>query len=216
MADAPDVLQAYLSYAVGRDGEKSASVILCHCGSRAEGEAVFELFRRHRRPVTEQLGWIPYLQMQQHWDEAFLSGRLRFWKSSFLTSISDDVLRVCAGDIARHSLPNCHIDTKPMGGAIFDIASDATAFADRDAASTLLIASGWTDPRESEARFAWARETSSAAQPYAKPSGYVNDLDQGDEYRTEAVYGPNYQRLVEVKRIYDPENVFCHNANIRP
>lgn len=50
----------------------------------------------------------------------------------------------------------------------------------------------------------------------AQPSAYVNDLNQGDEYRTAAVYGPNYQRLVELKRRYDPDNVFCHNANIRP
>ena len=96
------------------------------------------------------------------------------------------------------------------------VALDATAFADRDAASTLLIATGWADPRETEARVAWARETWNAVQPYAKTSAYVNYLDQGDEDRTEAVYGANYRRLVEVTRIYDPENIFGHNANIRP
>jgi hypothetical protein len=103
-----------------------------------------------------------------------------------------------------------------MGGAIARVAPDATAFADRDAASTLLIATGWSDPRETEGRVAWARETWAAAQPHAKPSAYVNYLDQGEEDRTEAVYGANFGRLVEVKRIYDPENVFRHNANIRP
>jgi FAD/FMN-containing dehydrogenase len=216
MADAPDELQAYLSYAIGRDGAKTASVVLCHCGPREAGEAVLARFHRFRRPVSEQAGWIPYLRMQQHWDEAFPSGLLRFWKSSFLTSISDDALRVCQEAIARQTLPNCHIDTEPMGGAIARVAPDATAFADRDAASTLLIASGWADPRESDARIAWAREAWSAAQPYAKASAYVNYLDQGDEDRTEAVYGPNYRRLVEVKRRYDPDNVFRHNANIRP
>ncbi len=80
----------------------------------------------------------------------------------------------------------------------------------------MLITSGWHDPRESEARIAWVRETYTAIQPHARASAYVNYLDQGDEDRTEAVYGGNYRRLVEVKRHYDPENVFCHNANIRP
>jgi FAD/FMN-containing dehydrogenase len=103
-----------------------------------------------------------------------------------------------------------------MGGAIARVAPDATAFADRDAASTLLIATGWADPGETEARVAWARETWSAVQPYAKPSAYVNYLDQGDDQRTEAVFGANYQRLVEIKRTYDPDNIFRHNANIRP
>jgi FAD/FMN-containing dehydrogenase len=216
MADAPEALQAYLSYGVDSGGEKTVSVILCHCGPREAGEAVLERFRRFRCPVAERVGWIPYLHMQQHWDDAFPSGLLRYWKSSFLATISDDALRVCQEAIARQTLPNCHIDVEPMGGAIARVAPDATAFADRDAASTLLIATGWADPRETEARVAWARETWSAAQPYAKASAYVNYLDQGDEQRTEAVYGANFRRLVEIKRSYDPENVFHHNANIRP
>ena len=215
MADAPEELQAYLSYSTGV-GEKTASVVLCHCGSCEAGEAVVDQFRRFRRPVTERVGRITYLQMQQHWDDAFPSGKLRFWKSSFLASISEDVLRVGQEAITSQSLPNCDFDLEPMGGAISRVAPDATAFADRDAASTLLITSGWADPRETEARIAWARETWSAAQPYAKASAYVNYLDQGDEERTEAVYGANFQRLVEVKRAYDPDNVFRHNANILP
>jgi FAD/FMN-containing dehydrogenase len=216
MADAADDLQAYLSYATGDDGEKTASVVLCHCGGREAGEAVLERFRRFHRPVTERVGPITYLQMQQHWDDAFPSGLLHYWKSSFLATISEEALGVCHEAIARQSLPGCHIDVEPMGGAIARIAPDATAFADRDAASTLIIATGWVDPCESETRIAWARETWSAVQPSAKPSAYVNYLDDDDDHRTEAVYGANFRRLVETKRAYDPENVFRHNANIRP
>ena len=215
MADASDDLQIYLSYSFEDEG-KTASVVICHCGSAEAGEAVVERFRRFQRPVVEDVARKSYLEMQQTWDDSFPAGKLRYWKSSFLATISDDALRVCQDSIAHMHLPNCHIDIEPMGGAIAEIAPDATAFADRDAASTLLIATGWIDPAESEARIAWARETFDAAQPYAKPSAYINYMDQGDEYRTEAAYGPNYGRLVEIKRIYDPENLFRHNANIRP
>jgi hypothetical protein len=215
MADAPEDLQAYLTYSTG-GGEKSASVVLCHCGSREAGEAALERLRRFRRPLSEQVGWITYLQMQQHWDDAFPSGRLHFWKSSFLAAISDDAIRIGHEAVARQSLPGCQIDLEPMGGAVARVAPDATAFADRDAASTLIIPSAGTDPRETEARIAWARETWTAFQPYAKPSAYVNYLDQGDDHRTEAIYGANFHRLVDVKRRYDPDNVFRHNANIRP
>jgi FAD/FMN-containing dehydrogenase len=216
MADAPEELQAHLTYATGDGREKTGSVVLCHCGAREAGEAVLDRFRRFRRPIVEQVGWITYLQMQQHWDDAFPAGWLHFWKSSFLATISDDAIRIGHEAIARQALPGCRIDLEPMGGAVARIAPDATAFADRDAASTLLITTGWTNPGQTEARIAWARETWDAFQPYAKPSAYVNYLDQGDEGRTEAVYGGNFQRLVEIKRIYDPDNVFRHNANIRP
>jgi FAD/FMN-containing dehydrogenase len=215
MAGAPDDLQAYLSYGFD-DGGRTASIVFCHCGTTADGEAALEGFRRFRRPITEDVARKPYLAMQQTWDDSFPAGMLRFWKSSFLSAISDDAIRVCQEAIARAELPNVSVDMEPMGGAIARVAPEATAFADRDAASTLLITTGWTDPAESEAHIAWARETFDAIQPYAKPSVYINYLDQGDEHRTEAAYGPNFDRLVAVKRSYDPENRFRPNANIVP
>ena len=60
------------------------------------------------------------------------------------------------------------------------------------------------------------RAAFAALQPYATSTAYINYLDQGDEARTEAAFGPNVHRLIEIKRIYDPDNLFRHNANIRP
>lgn len=214
MTDAPDEFQAYFSYSTG-DGEKSATIVLCHCSSPEAGENMLNRLRWFRRPDSERVEPITYLQMQQHWDDAFPSGKLHYWKSSFLATISDDALEVCHEAIAKQSLSGCEVNFEPMGGAIARIAFDASAFADRDAASTLLI-SGGDDPSKIDARIAWARETWNAAQQYAKASAYVNYLDQGDDQRTEAVYEPNYQRLVDAKRLYDPANVFRHNANICP
>lgn len=216
LTDAPDEVQVYLSYGIEESGAKTASVTLCHSGERAAGDAIAERFRRFRQPLADDVSWRPYLRMQQHWDDAFPHGILTFWKSNFLPTISDDALRVCQDAIRRQSLPGCGVDLEPMGGAVSRVAPEATAFADRDAASTLLITSGWRGPHESEARIAWVRETWNAVQPFTKPSAYVNYLDRGDEGRMAAVFGPNYQRLVDVKRHYDPQNVFCHNANIRP
>jgi FAD/FMN-containing dehydrogenase len=70
MADAPEELQAYLTYSTA-DGRKTASVMLCHCGPREAGEAVLDRFRSFRRPVVEHVRWMTYLQMQQHWDDSF-------------------------------------------------------------------------------------------------------------------------------------------------
>jgi len=215
MGDAPDDAQAYLSFGTGAAG-KSASVVLCHSGAPEAGEALHDRLRRTPRPVADHVARIPYLTMQQHWDESFPDGRLWYWKSSFLAAITDDALRCCADAIARQGLPDCNVDIEPMGGAVARVAPDATAFADRAAAGTLLITTTWTDTREAEDRIRWVRDTWTALQPYATSSAYVNYMDQGDEGRTEAAYGPNFRRLVEAKRTYDPENVFRHNANIRP
>ena len=203
MADAPDDLQVYLSYSFEDEG-KTASVVICHCGSAEAGEAVVERFRRFQRPVVETSPEeLP--ADAANWDDSFpagncASGNRASWRRSRTTPCA-----VCQDAIAHMHLPNCHIDLEPMGGAIAEIAPDATAFADRDAATTLLIATGWTDPAESEARIAWARETFEPAQPYAKPSAYINYMDQGDEHRTEAAYGPNYGRLVESSESTTPK-----------
>ena len=89
--------------------------------------------------------------------DAFPFGILTCWKSSFLATISEGALRVCQEAIARQPLPGCNLDVEPKGKAIARVAPDATAFADRDAASMLLVTSGWRDPRESETRIAWVR-----------------------------------------------------------
>jgi FAD/FMN-containing dehydrogenase len=215
MAEAPDELQAYLSFGTSTAG-KTASVMLCDSGSGALGEATRNRFSRTRRPTSDRVESMSYLRMQQHWDDSFPDGRLWYWKSSFLAEISEDAVRVCAESIARQTLPDCGVDIEPMGGAISRVSPEATAFADRDAASTLLITTTWTDPRETEARIRWARETWAALQPYSKSSIYINYMDQGDEDRADAAFGPNLRRLVEIKRSYDPDNVFRNAANIRP
>jgi FAD/FMN-containing dehydrogenase len=215
MADAPDELQIYLGYSSG-DGNKRASLVFCDTGSGVAGEAAIERVRRSLRPISEDIQRKPYLNMQQTWDDSFPDGVLRYWKSSFLTTISEDLLRVCQEAVARAAFPSCDVDLEPMGGAISRIAPDATAFADRDAASTLLITSGWTDPAESDARIAWARTTFAAAQPYSNPTVNINYLGQGDEDRVVAAFSSNYERLRQIKRIYDPDNMFRFNANIRP
>ncbi len=190
--------------------------MFCHSGSLEAGEAAIDRFRTRLRPIAEDIRWMTYLEMQQHWDDSFPLGGLHYWKSSFLIAISEEGLRVCQEAIARAAFPGCEVSLEPMGGAIARVAPDVTAFADRDAASTLLITTGWTDPAETDRRVDWLRETFASMQPFSKPSGYINYMDRSDEDRTEAAYSSNYERLRQIKRIYDPANVFRFNANIRP
>jgi FAD/FMN-containing dehydrogenase len=102
-------------------------------------------------------------------------------------------------------------------GAGTRVPVSATACAMRVAGFNLVIVSQWSDPRDTEACTAWARQTYETLRSYFAPTRYVNYLEvdaEGDP--AAAVYGPNYPRLRELKRQYDPDNVFHQNVNIRP
>jgi FAD/FMN-containing dehydrogenase len=93
----------------------------------------------------------------------------------------------------------------------------ATAVPHRAEGWNLLIPSVWTDPAASDENIAWTRETHRAFEPHLDERRWLNYLgdDQGAD-AVRAAYGPNYERLLELKRRYDPENVFHHNQNIDP
>jgi len=215
MADAPDELQIYLDYRIAVEG-LGVSMAICDCGVAGAGEAAVSRLCAAARPLARDSGPRSYLDVQRFWDDAFPLRYWHFWKSSFLRAISGDALEICREAVLRAPYPGCEIALEPMGGAIAQVVPDATAFPDRDADSTVILISRWSDPAETDARIGWARDTFAALQPFSGPSGYINYMDREDEGRTEAAYSSNYERLRRLKRQYDPENVFRHNANIRP
>ena len=104
----------------------------------------------------------------------------------------------------------------PINGACHRVAPDATAFAYRDATYATVIAGMWPDPAENEANTKWVRDFYDATAPHSEPGGYVNFMAGDDQERIRDNYKGNYDRLVDVKRRFDPGNLFHHNQNIRP
>jgi FAD/FMN-containing dehydrogenase len=105
-----------------------------------------------------------------------------------------------------------------MGGAIARVPADATAFRFRQAASMLTVAAMWPDPAEpGEQHRAWCRTQWEALRPWSAGGGYVNHLGDEGRGRVHEAYGDDtWQRLVALKRRWDPDNVFSHNQNIPP
>ena len=87
---------------------------------------------------------------------------------------------------------------------------------DRAPGYNLIIISQWTEPAQTDDCIAWARQTYDSLRPHMADSAYVNYLDIDDGNRVRAAYGPNYDRLRELKRRYDPDNLFHLNQNIPP
>jgi FAD/FMN-containing dehydrogenase len=103
-----------------------------------------------------------------------------------------------------------------INGAVHRTAPDATAFAYRDATFATVIAGAWPDPADNEANIKWVRDYSDATAPQSEEGGYIGFMAGDDQGRIKANYKGNYERLVQIKRKYDPDNLFHLNQNIKP
>ncbi len=128
----------------------------------------------------------------------------------------DEAIAIHAGRAPEVPDPWPGVHIYPLNGAIQDTEGDATAFPFRDALATHNILGINPDPSVSAARTAWVREYHDALRPYSQPGGYVNFLTEEGDERIQAAYRGNHARLREVKRAWDPENVFSVNQNIKP
>jgi FAD/FMN-containing dehydrogenase len=144
-------------------------------------------------------------------------GGLNYWLSSFTQGLPDELLDTMVDRFASVPSPMTVLLLEHFHGAVTRIGVTDTAVPHRAEGWNLLIASVWLDPDAADENVAWTRETHSAFAPYLEERrwlNYLGDDQAGDAVR--AAYGPNYDRLLELKRRYDPENVFHHNHNIDP
>ena len=108
------------------------------------------------------------------------------------------------------------LSSSTMGGAASRIGVAETAFAQRQAQYDLIFLAQWTQPGESQLHIEWARTSADSIRPFSSDSYYVNYLGEESEDTIKSAFGPNYERLMVVKKKYDPENFFSLNQNIKP
>jgi hypothetical protein len=130
------------------------------------------------------------------------------------------LLDAIADGCGRQSTVGTAADLHHMGGAFGRVPEDATAFPDRSAMFWLNIYGFWRDAADDAANVAWVKGFSDAVRPFALPTRYVNFLGRDDDpaaAKALSVYGPaKLERLVALKRRYDPSNLFRVNHNIPP
>lgn len=217
VASAPDELTCYAGFLPTPEGRVIA-VAAAHCGSLEDGERVLEPLKSFGSPVHDVLGPIPYVDQQSLLERVMPTGVHNYWKADYVRGLSDEVIDAAVESYLRAPSQRSLMLFIPVNGAAGRVPADATAFPHRDPE---LVAVGvyalWGDPADTEDNVAWTRETWNAIQPFASGGVYVNDLseDEGDD-RVRLAYGPNYDRLAQIKGIYDPDNVFSLNANVRP
>jgi FAD/FMN-containing dehydrogenase len=217
-AQNPDelVLMMALVHAPDGSGHKIAAIVMCHCGDLAAGEKAAVAIRGAATPLVDMLGPLPYPVQNTLLDPGFPKGARNYWKSAFFKEITSDTVALMVEQFEQTPSIMTGMAIEHFHGAVTRVPATATAFPHREPGYNLVIPGVWADAKDDDANIAWVKETFGALAPHMADSVYVNYLADDDTSRVEAAYGPCWQRLQQVKRTYDPDNVFHLNQNIAP
>jgi FAD/FMN-containing dehydrogenase len=225
IARAPEQLGAFPAFQIApplpfipekRHGETFIAVVACWAGPLNEGERALKPFHDVAPVVAEHVGPMPYPALNSAFDALYPPGLQHYWKANFVKQLTDDAISAHLQHGPKVPAVNSTMHIYPINGACHRVAPDATAFAYRDANFATVIAGMWPDAGQNKANIKWVRDYYDATAPHSEAGGYINFMAEDDQSRIKANYGPNYDKLVGIKRRYDPDNTFRINQNIRP
>lgn len=197
-------------------GRPVVAVLACHCGDLATAQADVAPLTTFAEPLAQMIAPMPYVAVQSMFDAGAPHGMLAYWRTEYLGGLTDAVIDVLVQHAAHDPSPLGQVHIHHLEGAVARVGESETAFCRRYAPFVVNLPAGWMEPAESERNISWVREFSDALRPHATGEAYSNFVGGDDLDRVHAAYGPNLTRLVEVKRRWDPENVFRGNLNITP
>lgn len=220
-ASIPDEMNTICALITSPEGRHTVAIIVCYHGSSMEAG------HRALKPLREEV-WsesidlikpMSYLEAQSMLDMAIPpSGFRSYWKSHFMCTIPDSAIETMISHFANVPSQHTAVLFQQFGGAVSRIGDDATAFGQRqDRQYDFIVLSLWQGSSLDDANISWTKEFWKAMRPFSRGGVYVNNLgDDEPEERIRAAYGKNHDRLVSLKRKYDPANLFSLNQNISP
>jgi len=238
--DAPQVLSAYREFLPGAPRELNGffafhtvppappfpeeihlrdvcGVVWCHVGSEEDArKAMAPLLDSLPEPLMHGVQPMPHAMLQGMFDGLYPPGHQWYWRADFVREIPDEAVELHARFGSQLPSMQSTMHMYPIDGAAHDAAPNATAWSYRDANWGAVFAGVDADPANVTPITRWSIEYQEALHPYSAGGAYVNMMmDEGEE-RVRASYRGNYDRLAEIKRSYDPDNVFRINQNIPP
>ena len=190
-------------------GQQFVAVVGAYAGPAEEGEKVMQPLRQLGTPLTDMSGPAPYLEVQKFFDEDYPRGRRYYWRSTYLSGLTDEAIDVLLELADTRPSPLTSVDIWPLGGEIARVGADDSPFGHRQAPLAIGIESNWDDPAADAANIAWTREASAKLAPFSTGGSYLNFEDPDDKSATANAYGAaNLARLLAVKQQYDPGNLF--------
>jgi len=225
IADAPEQFGGFPAWQIApplpfipeqRHGEPFLAFVACWAGPVEEGERALKALHDVAPVVAEHVGPMPYPALNSAFDGLVPPGLQHYWKANFVKELTDEAIEAHLQHGPKVPVVNSTVHIYPINGAVHRVAPEATAFAYRDANFATVIAGMWPEPADNAANIKWVRDYYDATAPHSEAGGYINFMAADDQSRIKANYRGNYQRLVEVKRAYDPDNLFRFNQNIKP
>jgi FAD/FMN-containing dehydrogenase len=199
-------------------GRRICAMAVCYTGDLARTDEVLAPIRELGDPVVDLLAQQPYTEVQSYLDDGEPKGAHYYWKTDFAAELSDEVLEANRELFARCPIPGAELGFLHLAGALNERAEDDGAIGNRDARYMIGANAMW-EPDESDAESfrEWIRDAWQRLHPFSTGATYINfqTADEDDE-RIRATYGANFDRLREIKKTYDQDNLFRTNRNIPP
>jgi FAD/FMN-containing dehydrogenase len=199
-------------------GAPFVAVLGMFAGDAEAGMTALQPLRELGTPLLDLSGRMPYTQAQTVFDADYPAGHRYYWKSSRVPALSDDAIGRLVERIEAAPSGHSTIDLWLNGGAMSAVAADATAFGERDPGYLVSPEANWEHAADDASNIAWARAVLAAVETDSAGGSYLNFpgfLEEG-ETLVQASFGGTFDRLRELKRTYDPDNVFRRNHNVTP
>jgi len=197
-------------------GKEVVVLAICVVSDFDKGEKQIEKLRGFGKPVGEFIGRMLYINWQQIFDPLLTPGARNYWKSHNFVDLNDGAMDSMIEYAGKLPSPQCEIFIAYLEGKSNSVPASAMAYSNRDLKYILNVHGRWDDAKQDKDCINWAREFFDATSKFASAGAYVNFMTEEENERVAKAYGPNYKKLVEIKKKYDPNNLLKHNQNIKP
>jgi FAD/FMN-containing dehydrogenase len=196
--------------------KKVAVVCWCYTGDLGKAEDAFKPIRQFSPPLMDFAGEVPFPTLQSLFDGLYPAGLQWYWKADFFEELTDKAIDLHVKYGERLPSPHSTMHIYPINGAAQRVGKGDTAFSFREARFAEVIVGVDPDPAMNPRLMQWAKDYWLALHPFSSGGGYVNMMMDEGEDNVKAAYRDNFARLAQVKRKYDPGNLFRVNQNIKP
>jgi FAD/FMN-containing dehydrogenase len=210
--DAPDELTVQFGFITGPGGQPALFLFPTWSGERTEGEEFLDALTHLGKPVVAEINAMPYVSALEIFESHVVNGRHYALRTRSITEIDEDAISLLVRGARNATSAFSAIAVHHFHGAASRVPVEQTAFALRRDHFAVEIIAAWepSDIDDGRAHVRWAESISAELAAFALPGGYPNILGPGESDRVRLAYGPNADRLRQIKRRFDPDGVFTH------